>query len=361
MSIEKSKKSGKYRARVGSRSDRITSPYFPLKKQAVAWEAEMRSRALKRELGHEEPETLISEATDEFIGSLRGRTMRHQREVRRSIEEFAEEYHLTEIGDLNVRDVERLKRTSHLGISSLKRKVIYLKAFAKFLVLVEYIKTSPLEKVKLPIGKTKEKRALDVDELYSLLLAIERHAPSIYEACFLIAHCGLRKNEALTLEWKDVKFDQRILTLRNKPHILVDGEPFYCKWGSQRVVPLAEPVLLQLKKLKISASTNWVFPNEEGNMIRNNVNRNFNRARVNAGIERPEEVTPHTLRHTWISQLLSNGVDLIAVSQLAGHSNLTTTQGYAHLLGGVEKLHFDIAKLPDFTKKCASNLPADFS
>ena len=83
-------------------------------------------------------------------------------------------------------------------------------------------------------------------------------------------------------------------------------------------------------------------------MISNNVNRTFNNATDKSELTHPEEITSHTLRHTWISQLLANGVDLKSVSTMAGHRSLTITQAYAHLIGGIEKMHLDIAKLPNF-------------
>ena len=242
-----------------------------------------------------------------------------------------------------------MKRDSHLGIYALRRNITHLKHFAKFLVVNEYLSKNPLQQVKLPVGKTKEKRALTEQEVEMLLRALECHAPSIYPAMFFIANTGLRKNEALTLEWENIDWKNRMVRLRNKPHLIVNGEPFYCKWGSERSVPLKESVLEQL--LTHDRSSRWVFPNRDGEMITNNVNRNFNRARKKSGIERPEEISPHSLRHTWISQLLANGVDLKSVSVMAGHKNLATTQLYAHLVGGVEKMHLDIAKLPDFGKK----------
>ncbi len=162
--------------------------------------------------------------------------------------------------------------------------------------------------------------------------------------------------EAATLEWDDIDLGNRLVHIHNKPHIMVNREPFFCKWGSQRSIPLKLSVIKLL--MSLPRTSNWVFPTGNGKMRFNNFNREFDRAKMKAGLSRPQEVTPHSLRHTWISQLLANGVDLKSVSAMAGHRNRSTTAGYAHLIGGDEKMHLDIAKLPDFGK-CTRSVPAN--
>ena len=80
----------------------------------------------------------------------------------------------------------------------------------------------------------------------------------------------------------------------------------------------------------------------------NNLYRRFKKILSNTGIQRQEEVSPHTTRHTWISQMLHSGVPLKVVSVMAGHRNLTTTQKCAHLVGDAESLHLNINRMPDF-------------
>lgn len=349
MGIEYDKRRKKYRARIGSGPYRRSSPYFVRKKDAQAWEAEIRAQEIRHQSSISVPEMPVEEALDEFILSLKRTTFRHQKDVRRCLVEFFTEFNIRSIGEIHARYAERLKSRSHLGLHALRRKLTHIKSFARYLDEVSYLEKNPLLYVKKPTGRTNEKRALEDYEVTELLEAVKRHAPSIYEPIFFIAHTGLRKSECLTLEWDtNIDFNRNVVVIKDKPHILVDNEPFRCKWGSQRVVPLVDSVLEQLERLKRTRTTNWVFPNQNGGMLKSNINRAFINARSKSKLERPEEITPHTLRHTWISQLLSRGVDLKSVSVMAGHRNLTTTEKYAHLLGGVEKMHLDILKLPKF-------------
>jgi integrase len=291
----------------------------------------------------------IETASEEFLISLKRTTQRHQRDVKRCLNEFIEEFKIESIGDIHLNQIEKLKSTSHLGLLALKRKITHIKHFSKYLAKMSYLDSNPLLYATPPKGKLKEKRALEDYEVTLLLEALQKFAPSIYLPMYVICFSGLRKNECLTLEWdENIDFNRNVIIVKDKPHILVENEPFYCKWGSERIVPLADSVLNLLKRLKEQSKSNWVFPNKNGDRISNNINRAFNNARKKSGLNRPEEITPHTLRHTWISQLLRQGVDLKSVSSMAGHKNLTTTQRYAHLLGGVEKMHMDIAKLPNF-------------
>ena len=68
-----------------------------------------------------------------------------------------------------------------------------------------------------------------------------------------------------------------------------------------------------------------------------------------APLNRVEEVTPHVMRHTFISHLLVYGKqDLLTVSRLAGHSSIETTQIYLHLIGGDEQKRNAVESLPSY-------------
>ena len=131
-------------------------------------------------------------------------------------------------------------------------------------------------------------------------------------------HCGLRiRAEALTLKWLSVDLKRATLTV----------EAAYAKNGRTRTIPLNSTVLGTLKALYATATSEYVFVNEEGERY-NSVGSIFKRACRRANVS---GVTPHTLRHTFASRLVMAGVDLRTVQELGGWQTLAMVERYSHL------------------------------
>lgn len=128
-------------------------------------------------------------------------------------------------------------------------------------------------------------------------------------------NCGLRlKSEALTLRWADVDVARRTLTVAAA----------YAKSGTSRTVSLNSVVLRALTGLpRISE---FVFAKPNGKPY--HAVRGFRAACQRACLT---HVTPHTLRHTFATRLVENGVDLRTVQELGGWATLSLIQRYAHV------------------------------
>jgi len=131
--------------------------------------------------------------------------------------------------------------------------------------------------------------------------------------------CGLRISEAVKVEVGHVDSANRLL------HIVGKG-------NKERRVPLAQPVLADLRQLwKVHRHPRWLFPNRDGggHVAIDVVGGTFREAAAEAGL--PARVTPHVLRHSYATRLLENGVDIRVVQILLGHANITSTAIYTHL------------------------------
>jgi integrase/recombinase XerD len=154
-------------------------------------------------------------------------------------------------------------------------------------------------------------------EVRALLSCIKNQ---IHRGCLaLIYACGLRITEAATLEITAI--DSARLLLR----IIGKGD-------KERLAPLPQPVLDDLRRLWLThRNRRWLFPNKSGRKPASQhvLERTCRAAARAAGITK--RVTPGTLRHSYATRLLENGVDIRVVQILLGHVNIATTAIYTHL------------------------------
>jgi site-specific recombinase XerD len=130
--------------------------------------------------------------------------------------------------------------------------------------------------------------------------------------------CGLRAGEATALEIPAIDGDNLQLRIIGKGN-------------KERTVPLPGSVLDELRKFwKTHKNPRWLFPNNTGSnpIGRGALNRAFSAATRAAGISGS---TPHSLRHSYATRLIENGVDIRIVQILLGHGAISTTAIYLHL------------------------------
>ena len=137
----------------------------------------------------------------------------------------------------------------------------------------------------------------------------------------LYADVRLRISEAATLEVTAIDTAHGVLQVIGK------GD-------KERRVPLPEPVLNDLRRTwRHHRHPRWLFPNRTGTapLSTGVLVRTFAAAARTAGLDDPRRPTPHTLRHSYATRLLENGVDTRIVQVLLGHENIATTAIYTHL------------------------------
>ncbi|MBF0196377.1 MAG: site-specific integrase [Planctomycetes bacterium] len=318
--------------------------YFKTKKEAVLWLASKTTAS--GELT--QPDYPIKELAKQYLESLSERSLSHTRDVKLCIEEIIDTFNLSTLRDVTPQVGEQIK--SHyrdlVSPSRINKKVGFLKSLMNYACKVGYIALNPLRNIdKVPV-RHKEKRALLSWEIEEILTVANEVDPGMHKILIMLFNTGMRRNEAITLEWENIDFTKSMVRIYDKPHVVIQGEPFRCKRESRRVIPLKAVVTDMLAEK--DKNTRWIFQNSEGNHMYNNFYRRFKKILAQTSIQRQEEVSIHTTRHTWISQMLHSGVPLKVVSVLAGHRNLTTTQKYAHLVGDAESLHLNINRMPDF-------------
>ena len=143
---------------------------------------------------------------------------------------------------------------------------------------------------------------------------------------------GLRVSELVALPLSASRRDISMIVVRGKGN-------------KERLVPLnqasrqamadylAAIEALKPEKKKNAASSKWLFPSfgESGHLTRQHFARDLKELAASAGLA-PRLVSPHVLRHAFASHLLHNGADLRIVQTLLGHTDISTTQIYTHVV-----------------------------
>lgn len=214
-----------------------------------------------------------------------------------------------------------------LAPATIARKVAVLRSFYGHLVRRGVLPTHPLRALGTPKVPSRLPRFLTVEETAALLMAPDLRTPqglrdrAILE---LLYASGLRVGELVALNLGDVDWGRREVHVRGKG-------------GRERLALLGRPALRALRAyvrqgrplLAGKRPTDALFLNRWGKRLSDRSVRTLvSEYARQVGLE---DVTPHTLRHTFATHLLEGGADLRIVQELLGHARLTTTQRYTHV------------------------------
>ncbi len=169
----------------------------------------------------------------------------------------------------------------------------------------------------------KDPRYLNEND-YNLLLRQAENTGIFYEMLLFSLRTGVRVGELLALEWPDIDFNEKLVTIKRN---IVNGKIGSPKNNKYRRIYLAHDIFILLSNRQ--KSNGLIFPNENGNyMSRFVCSRKLERLCIKAGVKK---IGWHGLRHSFASQLATNGVSLKTIQELLGHSDLKMVQRYAHL------------------------------
>jgi len=212
--------------------------------------------------------------------------------------------------------------------ATIHRKSACLRSFYRHLRRDGLLDTDPTATLSTPRRSRKLPQVLTRAEVEKLLSQPRGTEPAALRDRALLEvmyACGLRASEAIGLELMDVDVEEGVLRARGKG-------------SKERVVPIGQAALRALRiylergrpKLVKDAPETHLFVNfRGGHLTRQGLYKIVRRHAVTAGLA--DRMSPHTLRHTFATHLLSGGCDLRSVQEMLGHADVSTTQLYTHL------------------------------
>jgi integrase/recombinase XerD len=213
--------------------------------------------------------------------------------------------------------------------STVARKVAAVKSFFKFLESTGQISNNPAKDMETPRAEKHLPATISAEDVDRLLAAPAGDAPASQRdraMLELLYATGLRVSELVALNVSDVNLDEGTVRCMGK------GK-------KERVLPVYDRAREALAayvnhgRLKLLGEHNdedALFLNRRGTRLtRQGLWLIIKRYVEEVGIE--ENVTPHTLRHSFATHMLRGGADLRAVQQMLGHANISTTQIYTQV------------------------------
>ena len=278
-------------------------------------------------------------------GSMRGEVDRFEqylREVKQASENTVQSYRrdlmqmITYLEEKEIREAAKVTKTSLHGYilhmeeqgkaaTTISRMMAAMKAFFNYECMQACIRRNPAESLHAPKVEKKAPVILSVDQVSALLAQPSGQTPKEIRDKAMLAllyATGIRVSELVGIQMEDINMNIGFLVCR-------DGE-------SERTIPFGRSAKAALEEyleharneLLRGKGSDYFFVNCTGGaMSRQGFWKIIKYYGEKAGIE--EDITPHTLRHSFAAHLIARGADMRAVQTILGHSDMATTQMYA--------------------------------
>ena len=229
---------------------------------------------------------------------------------------------LDEVDRTYINNYIRGLKERKLAPSSVIRKVASLRGFFKWATSMNIIQKNPASTLEQPKVPQRLPKVVSIKEIEEILLADLSELQLVMVE--LLYSCGLRVSELVNLKLNDIDMNSKYVRC-------------FGKGSKERIIPIGGKAIQALNKYlpqrelvfkKYNLNSKKLLVNDLGRYINRQEVYNFIHA---CGKKIHQNISPHTLRHSFATHLLENGADLRVVQELLGHSDVSTTQLYTHI------------------------------
>ena len=245
--------------------------------------------------------------------------------------EFLEQNYDTPILDATEENLGRyidLLRSEGKSIATVSRSIASIKCLYQHLCIKRYVEINPSLKLVPDRNTHKPPQILTNEEVENLLSqpnCIDAKGYRDKAMLELLYATGIRVTELIDLNIDDVNLAAGAIRCASK------GKERYIPMYPEAVKALSEYITLVRPQMIASPDEPSLFVNVSGErMSRQGFWKIIKFYQKKAGIEK--DITPHTLRHSFAAHLLENGADIHAIQEMLGHSDISSTQVYSHLI-----------------------------
>ncbi|WP_417813274.1 site-specific tyrosine recombinase XerD [Thalassospira alkalitolerans] len=295
----------------------------------------------------------------EMMAAERGASIHTLDAYRRDLEDYVASLTSQKSDLIAAQDGHLRKYMASLGDAGLAprtqaRRLSAVRQFHKFLYADGYRNDDPSAHIDSPRQGSTLPKFLTITEIDHLITTAASHdgikGKRLLAMVELIYATGMRVSELVELPFSAAARDPQMLIVRGKG-------------SKERLVPLSDPArdalrdyleirdaFIPITSSKQPGTSPYLFPSrgKSGHLTRQMFLNMVKDLASEAGIA-PSRVSPHVLRHSFASHLLANGADLRSLQQMLGHSDISTTQIYTHVLEsrlrGLVQEHHPLAKL----------------
>ncbi len=282
---------------------------------------------------------MIEACRDLFLSAqsdLKGASPHTVKAYAEDLRQFVEFAAARGVTDIHAVDASLLRaylaemQSRNLARASRARKTAALRSFFSHLARHSLIARSPAVGLRTVKQERRLPKFLRPDEVDALLAAPDLTKPlGLRDRALLetLYASGMRAGELAALSVNDINYDEgviRVIGKGNKERVTLLGRD--AVFALQRYLRKGRPALLMLA----AADDGALFVNRYGERLSDRgIRKLFDRYCTQASTHL--KITPHVLRHTFATHLLSNGADLRVIQELLGHASVATTQMYTHV------------------------------
>lgn len=218
-------------------------------------------------------------------------------------------------------------KSQKLKSTSINRALSSLRSFYAYLIKIKDVENSPFKLIKGPKKEKELPNYLKYNEFEDILKSCDETNLGIRNRMILelLFATGVRVSEAVNIKITDISFKEREIKIQgkgNKSRIVYFNK--VCQEVMSKYVLNARQELLKGKK------SEYLLLNHLGNKLtRRGIADIINKLIMKSSIK--HKISPHTLRHTFATLLLNEGMDIREVQELLGHERLSTTNIYTHV------------------------------